>query len=235
MDTASCWVSGTQGGAVDFDGLTERMEVPDSNKTHDFAFKGGVTWSAWIKTTTSNRGTIISKSPTDLSNSSGNKRLFMQPNGRIKLLVSGTGGAVASAGRINDGHWHHVGMTVEFETSDSNDTVKLYIDANEDGGSTNTRDINKRDDSDYIIMVGRIDAVIDDVRIYNYVLDANEIGRLREGLSPEDKLICSQYPDEDMNRDCRIDFLDFAVLADHWLGSTKQHIFREQTFSLSQP
>jgi hypothetical protein len=71
-------------------------------------------------------------------------------------------------------------------------------------------------------MVGRIDAVIDDVRIYNYVLDANEIGRLHEGLSPEDKLICTQYPDEDMNKDCKIDFLDFAVLANHWLGSTKQ-------------
>jgi len=146
----------------------------------------------------------------------------MTPSGRIKLLVSGTSGAVASAGRINDGHWHHVAMTVEFETSDSNDTVKLYIDANEDGGSTNTRDINKKDDGDYIIMVGRIDAVIDDVRIYNYVLDANEIGRLHEGLSPEDKLICSQCPDEDMNRDCKVDFLDFAVLANHWLGSTKQ-------------
>lgn len=221
-DTASCWVNGTADGALDFDGSSERMEVPDSNKTCDFAFKGGVTWSAWVKTTSGSRGTIISKSPTDLSNSSGNKRLFMAPSGRIKLLVSGTSGAVASAGRINDGHWHHVAMTVEFETSDSNDTVKLYIDANEDGGSTNTRDINKKDDSDYIIMVGRIDALIDDVRIYNYVLDANEIGRLHEGLSPEDKLICSQCPDEDMNRDCKIDFLDFAVLANHWLGSTKQ-------------
>jgi len=49
----------------------------------------------------------------------------------------------------------------------------------------------------------------DEVGIYNRVLDANEIVQLYEGLPPADM-------SGDLNKDCKIDFKDYAVLANNW-------------------
>ena len=54
---------------------------------------------------------------------------------------------------------------------------------------------------------------LDDLRIYNKALSADEVKALYEKLCPK--------PAGDLNGDCQVDFFDFAVLADSYVGSTE--------------
>jgi hypothetical protein len=59
---------------------------------------------------------------------------------------------------------------------------------------------------------------IDDVRIYDYELRENEIVRVYEGLPVGDRFVCSGRPVADLNDDCMVNVVDYAIFALQWLS-----------------
>ena len=65
--------------------------------------------------------------------------------------------------------------------------------------------------------------MIDDIRIYDWPLSPNEVELLYEGspLPPTPpESFCAGYPKGDLNKDCKVNSLDFSILALEWLESS---------------
>ena len=102
-------------------------------------------------------------------------------------MVRGNGVAalldVSSSGTVDDDQWHHVVVTIAFETSGANDTMKVYIDGDLGAGyEVDSIDINQHSGvaGDFIFTIGDragspFTGLIDDVRIYDRVLTQDEI------------------------------------------------------------
>ena len=103
------------------------------------------------------------------------------------------------------GEWSHVAAT--FDGS----TMVFYVD----GAETGRGDFSFGSDTEAHVVFGAcyrygsngFNGALDDVRIYNYALSADEVRWL----------LCARPPRGDLNRDCRVDFVDFAILASSWL------------------
>ncbi len=226
MNPMDAWVPGHDGTwALDFDGVNDYVVIPDSTSgLYDFNGQG-LTWSAWIQTS-KNAGItpIIAKSPVGFANDQGAKT-FGIDYGRLTLRGNYSGYGGESTGKVNDGQWHHVAMTIEFDTFPTGeDTLKFYIDSIEDGGSTE-RNINERSDQGYRLTIGDgpwgiFDGKIDDVRIYNYAMSQSQIQDLYAGnpVSSESNYFCPEFPVKDLNEDCKVDFSDYQQLADDWFS-----------------
>jgi len=63
------------------------------------------------------------------------------------------------------------------------------------------------------------DGLLDDVRLYNYALTPDDVDLLYQGSEPCEPsgFICVEKPDGDLNDDCKVNFLDFQILAADWL------------------
>jgi len=183
------WVpEGRIGGAYRFKitNLTDRIVIPD-NDSLDLA---NVTMTAWVKT----------------SDSSGlHKRIFdkdwrkgyvltigggtVERNLRGKLIGQAQGVSKVSQNPVADGNWHHVAATF------NGDCNVLYVDGVEDkqakifltpphgkvAGIPNNWDLCIGNSVVIYGLVGECDAfdgLIDEVRLYNRVLPADEIKAL---------------------------------------------------------
>lgn len=140
---------------------------------------GEITITAWIKTSATETGTIISWGP---ATPDGGRFGFRVDDGRIRCEFSG--GNVQGDATINDGGWHHVAVTVQANSTISYPGVTLYVDGQDDTlVTTDDTVINILDDSEKAARIGgRASAedrwfggLIDDVYIYDRVLTAPEI------------------------------------------------------------
>jgi len=63
------------------------------------------------------------------------------------------------------------------------------------------------------------DGLLDDVRLYNYALTPDDVDLLYQGSDPcePSEFICAEKPDGDLNDDCKVNLLDFQILAADWL------------------
>ncbi len=61
-----------------------------------------------------------------------------------------------------------------------------------------------------------LDGLIDDVRFFNYALDAREVAQMYVDVY-EDAVICLSYSPYDLNEDCVVDFLDLQALVANWM------------------
>jgi len=193
------WVSGKIGGALEFDGVDDRLEMPGTNPAAGFTFVGEATWAAWVKTPgRTSRSTIICQGPPGAAHVSGNRTLGIEIPGTVTVRANGVGAAAnfTSSVAVNDDQWHHVAATIAFETDGANDTMKVYIDGDlSKGYETNTVNINQRmaNATNFIILVGHVtgsgswlpfDGLIDDVRVYSRVLTEDEIQQVMKGTPP---------------------------------------------------
>ena len=124
---------------------------------------------------------------------------------------------------LNDGMWHHVAGVKE------NSRQVLYIDGVEAADLTIT-DTNNLTVNDWKVGIGSdeetpdpiFEGGIDDARIYNYALNANEIAYLTVGVSiyyPLDS-VANIYTTGETTNTKIVNFKDFAVFAKEW-GNTK--------------
>ena len=105
-----------------------------------------------------------------------------------------------------NGTWHHLAGTYD------GSELKLYIDGRLEAA---TPYVGSIDSSTFNVNIGRntevtgrlYEGTIDDVRLYNYALSSDEVRWL----------LCDRPPRGDLNRDCKVDFVDFAILASSWL------------------
>ena len=210
MDNPTWMASdGQVGGAIELDGDRDYIEIGDSS--------GGGTWadlteevsvSCWIKANEFTRGwqAVVCK---------GNTSYRMQRNNNNDSIWFSTSEAgVAGELSVNDGKWHYVAGTYDGETT------SLFIDGYPDVSAENSDGI---DTNEAVLTIGEnleymaaFDGLIDEVRIYEIALPAEKV--LAEFVSDGGAESCGQvYDSADINRDCRVDLLDFAEMAAGWL------------------
>jgi len=180
------WVEGKVAGAMDVDG-DDWIEVPGASAADGFpAMDGEVTWAVWFRT--SNAGvinTVLSQGPAGAAHVQGNRSINIEASGVIMIRAHSVGAltSISSTATVNDGDWHHVAVTIAFETDGASDTMKVYIDGDLDAGyETDTIDINQHSGvaSDFILTIGARGTTpfigqIDDVRVYDHVLSEVEV------------------------------------------------------------
>jgi len=165
------WVDGKVGRALDFNGIDNYVELTS------LPFTGAVdaTLEAWIKFTAGAEAGFYRKIIC-LGNQAidENIQIYKEADGDIAAGVWGRGPVNARQAALNDGKYHHIVGVFKGGT-----TVSLYVDGifigsdtqgyNVTEGATTAKHIGGRIDGDYWL------GIIDEVRIYNRVLSANEI------------------------------------------------------------
>ncbi len=177
------WVAGKTGQAddfaLDFDGISQYVEVPDSTSlslTKDF------TIAAWIRPddVSGGRGIV-----TKCEGSSHKQYVLTIANGQLRLEYELSGNNYSlTGGTVESGDWQHVAVTV-----DGSLLVNLYMNATTAASETAPGEVFAQANP---VAIGRwsgtynsnyFDGLIDDVRIYDYALSAAEIRML--GAPPE--------------------------------------------------
>ena len=175
-------VEGYDGGAMEFDGSGDYINI-DGYKGINADANGvqpAFSVSAWFKTT--GNGEIVTWG----SHFSGQRFTFRLNEGRLRT-EHGNGNLQGDTA-CNDGEWHNFALTVPYDAPcDDPDTV-IYLDGVVDSrvstGTSNTYDLVARAD----VIIGRsatssdryFPGVIDDVRIYDVALSAEEIAVLSQ-------------------------------------------------------
>ncbi len=169
------WTSGKFGGALDFDGANDYVDVG----TMDVP-SGAMTIAAWFKAdSVSGCGPrLISKATSDTSDSTHWWMLsFCSDKLRFRLKTDPSGFTtvlIAPSGDLSTGVWTHAAATYDGAT------MKIYKDGVLVGSAPKTGTVSI--DSSVKVNIGRnpdsiyhFNGIIDDVRVYNRALSQEEI------------------------------------------------------------
>jgi hypothetical protein len=172
--TGATWAKGIRGGALEFDGVDDFVSVrhPGSGATDK-----AITVEAWIQPTGSNvNANLVCAGPESLDFG-----MWIQGGRLVGGLWNSTGTqfSATSAGGPTPGRWCHVAMTCDL---DAGKTVALYVNGIPSGtiaatgtairsGHT-TIDIGGRTPNSW-----HFRGLIDEVKVYNRVLGAEELRR----------------------------------------------------------
>ncbi len=179
MDPASDWVTGTIDGALDFDGSNDYVQVPHStelNGSSELTYAACVYPRNW-----SGVRQVLAKSVH--GGGSGRAQMgFFSASGRLY------GRAETSGGRMNVfvalptlNTWSHIALVFDSVS------LKLYVNGIEGGAITSsTRTLNQTTDAlNFSKRVGTaqyfFDGLIDDIRVYDRALSADEVAALVGG------------------------------------------------------
>ncbi|MCP4610624.1 MAG: LamG domain-containing protein [Planctomycetes bacterium] len=173
------WVDGMDGAALQFDGQTAHVIVPDSPSLHSET--GDITIAAWIKVASdpkswSDAGPMVFKQYAYQWNVNSNGALWFGIWG-ARLESRGT---YDFSEHIEE--WHHATLTFEGSTR----IARIYVDGELNIEGTVGEAVDPTPDELYIGFKGDggtyFDGVIDDVRIYDHTLNAAEILAAMEGI-----------------------------------------------------
>lgn len=176
------WMSGIKDNAVYFDGSNDYIEMTDAS-VWDFG-TGDFTLSAWMKSTNSGWGWVLSR----LNDATTGDLWRFGTKSDNTLIFKDTVAwqDVNSTASVNDGAWHHVAAVR------SSGTVTLYIDGSSDGSGTADSDFSGTEK----LRIGRWqggsdfwDGLLDDVRIYNKALSANEVASIFGTATTQNHLV----------------------------------------------
>jgi hypothetical protein len=170
------WVDGIEGGALEFDGDGDYV---DMGKNSAFDIKNQITVSVWIKVNAFDKDwqAIISK---------GDRAWRLQRNWNKNTLEFACSGLVVPGNdwgpiygnmNVNDGHWHHIAGVYDQQK------IYLYVDGNLDASTTASGTIRVNEEPVYIGANSQVldrfyNGLIDDVRIYNYALNPEEVSEI---------------------------------------------------------
>jgi len=165
-------VPGRVGKALALDGKEGLVTIPDYK---GIAGTQPRTVAAWIKTKNT-RGELIGWGTDDF----GQMWTFRHIRGRVGVTPSG--GYYYVNDQINDDQWHHVAaVLVKGDPPNLHDSVRLYVDGElaeiHDIGLLDLWPIETGDEIDVRIGQG-FNGIIDEVRIYDRALSADEMKAL---------------------------------------------------------
>ena len=171
-NTATTTVPGRIGQAMAFDGTNDYVTLPNNASLN---ITGPITMSAWIKTSFSGAYQYVISGLTGGSPYAG-YGLTISPDNKISYWSGAHAAWVDGSSTVNDNKWHHI-TAVESGT-----TVRFYKDGVADG-TASTQQPNSYSDVRKIGIFtdnsqNPFKGSIDDVRIYNRALSADEIKRL---------------------------------------------------------
>lgn len=117
---------------------------------------------------------------------------------------------------VDDGYWHHVAATCDYNSVLGETTLRLYIDGYEEltspvvctGGSLNMSNYPVCIAGSYSQPTKNGEVYMDDVRLYRRALSQGEILEVIDEPIPSD-----------LTGDSKIDMDDFRVLAADWMGT----------------
>jgi regulation of enolase protein 1 (concanavalin A-like superfamily) len=187
------WVPGLIGGALKFDGVDDRVEVPGTSQNAGFAATGGeVTWAMWFKTAPSAAiQTILCQGPAGGAHVQGNRSVNVEVSGVIMVRAHSVGALTSlnSTATVNDNEWHHIAVTLAFDTSGTNDMMKVYIDGDLNKGYVvDNVNVNQyaTPAADFVVTLGYragspFAGTLDDVQIYNQSLSDAEVQNVVRG------------------------------------------------------
>ncbi|MBN1444444.1 MAG: LamG domain-containing protein [Planctomycetes bacterium] len=169
-------VEGRRGRALKLDGGRESQVRIEGYK--GVTGTGPRTVAVWMQTERA-RGQLLSWGKDD-----GGK-MFILGFIRAGVGVTPKGGYLYTLDKVHDGKWHHVVAVVEkAELPNLHDDVKLYKDGEiaviDDIGLLDLWPLETGDEQDVTIGSG-YEGLIDDVRIYDRALSAEEVKALFEG------------------------------------------------------
>ncbi len=174
------WVAGVLDGGLQFAGVPDRVVVPYSaqlNPTDAFTVS---LWTNVAPGSSGYRSPITSRDERLTGGGQSGYIIYAGSNNNWQFWIgTGTGWSTAAGTAVQNGEWTHVAVT--YVPGDQ----KIYINGALAGQATGTMSANTQQ---YLaIGAGRTDYAqgdyffvgkIDDVRVYNNVLSATEIGRL---------------------------------------------------------
>ena len=170
------WTGGIIGGALNFDGQGDYIEIIDSN---DFTITSQITVSAWIKTDKIDKRwqAIVTKGDRSWR-LQGQRRGYALEFACTGLVIPGSmWGSLYGTIDANDGQWHHVAGVYDGQK------ICLYIDGRLDVSQPASGRI-RLDDRAVLIgdnsqKPGRCwNGLIDDVRIYSYGMTPEEVAAI---------------------------------------------------------
>jgi hypothetical protein len=167
-DGTGAWYNGAIGkynSSFSFDGTDDYIDVPSSVSLKT------MTISAWINTSTSSTQYISERNNTSYYFATG------VTSGKVCFyLGSASANWLCSSQTVTDGTWHHVVGTYDGTTKD------IYVDGKLDASTSGSGDINPTSTNINIGVringgtpSGYFNGQIDDFRIYNYGLTADQI------------------------------------------------------------
>ena len=163
------WTSGKKGGALEFDGSGDYINAGDVDSVDGLST---VTVAMWVKPESSIFGLAIDK-----AQSSSQSRLSIENSSELapKFYISNSGGV--SFGTLEQNKWAHLIGTYDGVT------MKTYVNGSLVNSSALSTTVS--DTSNPLLIGGRNSAnplyftgLIDDVRIYNTALSAEEVQTL---------------------------------------------------------
>jgi len=169
---------GKHGGAIDLDGAGSFVRIADKTA---FDFDGAATVCCWVnlRSVPANYAAIVTKGDTAWRLST----VETEPQFHFAVNTVQNGGDDVFANSptsLNAGEWHHVTGTYD------GGTINLYVDGQLDATKVWAGGISR---NDFEVLIGEnaeetnrgFDGLIDEVRIYNYALTAEEIKALAAG------------------------------------------------------
>jgi hypothetical protein len=181
--TGGTWVPGKTGNALDFDGIDDRVKIADNTNLNNLS---AITMSAWIYPRVDSHWHVLDKGD-------GNKRLYAEGTNRTLKGVVRYNTSLAQSESANNtivlNSWQHVALTWSQTTNKTqlfhNGVEVLYNFQNIGSGSilddtTSPFTIGARGILDSMTY---FNGIIDDVQIYDRVLDPNDIPPPSNGLS----------------------------------------------------
>ncbi len=203
--------TGIIGNALEFDG-TSWIDVPRSIQD-DF------TIAFWMKTTQTTTGDrwykgagLVSGEMPGTVNDFG---VALHTPSNPVAAVRNYGNELVALTSVNDDAWHYVVMTREKATG----VFKLYLDGADQGSSSDTTaSLTVPDRLTIAAHPGGSNpfvGTLDDVSFYNFVMTHQEIIDHYFGITG--KGVCLGAVTYDLNDDCRVNLIDFALLAGSWL------------------
>jgi hypothetical protein len=187
------WVAGLVGnGALSFDGIDDFVEVPDDPSLD---IEDTLTISTWVNIVDASLNSfLVVKQPSGTApdNYPGNYEFRTEvATGRLQLghqWATGTDYVFyTSAGAVSVGEWQHVAVTLA-----EGDVVRFYINAIPAGTAAQTQPFGILNDNPVRIGTRKdeyrfLNGMMDDVRIYERVLSAEEIAGLAGRTEPMHK------------------------------------------------
>jgi hypothetical protein len=205
------YVDGMIGKAIVFNGVDEAVQIPRS-------IQDSFTIKLWVKTTATGgtggwwngRGLVDGEMPGGV-NDFGTVVL----GSKFGFGVGVPDTTIASTTNINNNEWHFCVATRDHLTGQ----MRVYVDGLQEALATGG---TGRKGASTALRIGSIQTggnflagQIDDVKLYNYVVDALSIATEYTGLTG--KSVCFARPAYDYTGDCRVTMDDFALFAAQWL------------------
>jgi hypothetical protein len=191
--TSSFYVSGKNGQAGSYSGNSSRKEYAMSSAT-TWGISTVYSMSAWIKTSASNAASVVALGRQSVLDE---PMIYMSPTNAAFYISCGAGcytGMVGNVTTINNGKWHHIVVTSSAHACAS---LRIYVDGVLEGNTCSTAGAATApsDGSNRYLSVGfrswpyptgaseLFNGLIDNVRLYNKALSAQEVTALYKAES----------------------------------------------------